>query len=441
MVNRLRNIRLHPKSWMFDQLTKQVGDFLEQLPDHRRSNVSYKLSDSLKGAYAMFSLKSPSLLAFRQNFELPSRRHNLQSVYDLADIPGDTAMRQAIDGVAPQQLYPLFSQLIEVLRQEQVWESRQVLGSYTAISVDGTGYYCSSKKQCPHCLVKKSRNGEEKYYHQLLGAVQMHPESKNVFPVGGEAIVRQQQGGKNDCEYTAAKRLISRVIEQFKQDKLLFVLDALYVKGPMIELIKSAQASYVIVLKQSYVQVQAERLAEQGQLESYSWSDGKTKSTARFKNSLILNGQYQHIRPNYVEFEQIEIKSGKTLYKGSWITDIPLRKDNITEVIAVGRSRWKIENETFNTLKNQGYHLEHNYGHGQQYLATNFALLTLIAFLVDQIAQALDAAFNKAWKACGSKRNLWEKVRQVFDLLPALSMSAIYRFITNKPMLDVPPLE
>jgi hypothetical protein len=65
-------------------------------------------------------------------------------------------------------------------------------------------------------------------------------------------------------------------------------------------------------------------------------------------------------------------------------------------MVTVARTRWKIENETFNTLKNQGYHLEHNYGHGNKYLATNFAILTFLAFLTDQIAQALDTAFQKS---------------------------------------------
>ena len=156
---------------------------------------------------------------------------------------------------------------------------------------------------------------------------------------------------------------------------------------------------------------------------------------------MILNGQHQHIQVNYLEYQQVDLRSGKTVYANSWITDIPITRDNVQELVAVGRSRWKIENETFNTLKNQGYHLEHNYGHGKKYLATNFAILTLLAFLVDQITQALDHAFQQAWNKCGSKRNLWEKVRQVFDLLPALSMNAIYRFIIKGPSLDFPLLE
>lgn len=83
-----------------------------------------------------------------------------------------------------------------------------------------------------------------------------------------------------------------------------------------------------------------------------------------------------------------------------------LPEDNAKELVAVGRAQWKIENETFITLKNQGYHMEHNYGHGKKYLAINFALLMLLAFLVDQIAQAKDKAFQLAWQVCQTKKNL-----------------------------------
>ena len=100
-----------------------------------------------------------------------------------------------------------------------------------------------------------------------------------------------------------------------------------------------------------------------------------------------------------------------------------------------------IENETFNTLKKQGYHLEHNYGHGKKNLATNFMLLTFLAFLVDQIAQQLDKDFQRAKQASKTLKGLWEKVRSVFYLLPTTSMSAIYRFITKKEQVKIPPLE
>ena len=220
-------------------------------------------------------------------------------------------------------------------------------------------------------------------------------------------------------------------------------MDALYANGPLIKLLKKHRISFVITTKDdNYVRIQVERLREQDGLETKSWTKAPGKTgVAQFVNGLILNGAHQDIEVNYLEYTETDNKTGKVLYHNSWITDLPIDQDNIQEVVAVGRSRWKIENETFNTLKNQGYHLEHNYGHGKQYLATNFALLTLLAFLTDQIAQHLDEAFQKARKQYKTKRAFWEKVRQVFDLLPAMSMNAIYRFVAKKRQADHPLLE
>lgn len=119
---------------MFDKLTKQLGQFFGRIKDHRRSNATYSLSDSLKGAFAMFSLKSPSLLVFRQNFECEVRQHNLQKVYGIEQIPEDTAFRKAIDGIQPAELHPAFDVSINELRKEGIWQSRQVLDGYMPIT-------------------------------------------------------------------------------------------------------------------------------------------------------------------------------------------------------------------------------------------------------------------------------------------------------------------
>ena len=88
---------------MFDYLTKQLGQFFGQIKDHRRANASYMLIDVLKGAFAMFSLKSPSLLVFRQNFQCEVRKHNLCKVYGVEQIPEDTALRERLlTGLIPQ---------------------------------------------------------------------------------------------------------------------------------------------------------------------------------------------------------------------------------------------------------------------------------------------------------------------------------------------------
>lgn len=94
-----------------------------------------------------------------------------------------------------------------------------------------------------------------------------------------------------------------------------------------------------------------------------------------------------------------------------------------------GRARWKIENETFNTLKNQGYHFEHNFGHGYKNLSVVFALLMMLAFAVDQTQQLASQLFQAALQAVHSKGRLWERIRSLFGELPFASMNDILRAI------------
>lgn len=98
----------------------------------------------------------------------------------------------------------------------------------------------------------------------------------------------------------------------------------------------------------------------------------------------------------------------------TWVTDITVTENTCVDIARGGRSRWKIENETFNTLKHQGYRLEHNYGHGKQHLATIFALLTILAFLIDQVQKLACTQFQQARRRFRSRTSLWERMRALF---------------------------
>lgn len=431
---------------MIDKLIKQVTAGLSEIPDHRADNTTYTLSNLLNTGFAMFSLKDSSLSSFREQY--PVRSENLKRVYDVEALPCDSAFREGIDGVNPKDLQNQFKIPLQVLRDKGVFKARRVLGGYLAVAFDGTNHYCSSKKKCPHCLVRKHRNGSESYYHQLLGAVTVHPEQSTVFPIACEAIVRQDGATKNDCEQNAAKRLIPLVREYLpisSEPKLIGIFDALYATAPHIDCLSENNINYIIATKgKTYVDIQAKQLDKEGKLKTVEWTKSNDENilcTAKFANSLILSGQRQDILTNYVEYSEVDTRSGETTFYSTWITDIPITEDNIQEFTAVARARWKIENETFNTLKNQGYHLEHNYGHGKQFLTTNFALLTFLAFLTDQIAQHLDTNFQKAKVVCKTFKALWQKVRYIFYLLPVMSMNAVYKFIITRKQVDIPALE
>lgn len=433
---------------MIDKLIQGIKGAFDNVSEHRYKNAQKPLGDYLQSAFAMFHLKDPSLHHYRTNYA--EREANLERIYGITSLPSDTGMREAIDGILPKDIQNCFKIPLQMLDNEGIMKQYKVLGKYNSILIDGTEHYCGSSDECSceHCLTKvhKNKKGEVTkitYHHQALSSVLAHPKHKEVFPVACEAIVKQDGETKNDCELNAAKRLIPIIREMLPASDydLLTVLDGLYPNGPFIRLLNEYHMRYIIGIKEGYVLVQIDKLKAQNALQIHEWvNENGEKCVAKYYNGLILNGQNQDIEVNYFQYEQFNTKGVRTFYS-SWITDLPVDQENIEELVEVGRSRWKIENETFNTLKNQGYHLEHSYGHGKKNLTTNFMLLTFLAFLTDQIAQKLDNAFDKALKYCKTKKNLWEKVRQVFDLLPCMSMNVIYRFIAKDIKVDFPLLE
>jgi Transposase DDE domain len=426
---------------MIDKIIKLVRSGFTTVTDPRRDNQSYSMPNLLNLSFAMFSLKDTSLSAFKEQFSV--RAENLLRVYGVDSLPGDTALREGIDEVNPKDLQKSFKPLLDFIRDKGVLKKRHVLGKYTLVSVDGTGHYCSGTKGCPQCMVKHHRNGKTSYYHQLLAAVAVHPEQSTVFPVACEAIVKQDGSTKNDCELNASKRIIPQIRATFgDEEQIIAVFDALYINGPHIKALGDDNMRYIIGTKgQTYVDVQVEQLRKDNKLKNFSWQTKDKNCTASFTDGLMLNGQHQEILTNYFEYKETDKKTGEQTFYSTWITDIPIDFQNIIELVAVARARWKIENETFNTLKNQGYQLEHNYGHGKKNLATNFAILTFLAFFTDQIAQHLDKDFQAAKTVCKTFKALWERIRSIFYLVPTMSMNAIYRFIIVRSQVNMPALE
>ena len=160
-----------------------------------------------------------------------------------------------------------------------------------------------------------------------------------------------------------------------------------------------------------FKQVQAAE--EAGRVTSYERHDRAAGVSHRFRfvNDVPLNASRADVRVNFIEYW--ESGQGRVQHF-SWVTDLRVSTRNVYKLMRGGRARWKIENETFNTLKNQGYNFEHNYGHGEQHLSVVFATMMMLAFLVDQVQQLCCALFQAVWAKLGSKRLLWERMRALF---------------------------
>ena len=119
---------------------------------------------------------------------------------------------------------------------------------------------------------------------------------------------------------------------------------------------------------------------------------------------------------NWLEIEIVD-PAGKTTYRNSFVTDLAVTKENVAELAACGRARWKIENESFNTLKTKGYNLEHNFGHGEANLAAVLATMNLLAFAMHTVADLVDAAWKAARAAVGTRKRFFEDLRAITTYL------------------------
>jgi len=414
-----------PSSLSADSLIQLIRTRVEQIADHRAPNASIPLADVLMSAFAMFSLKDSSLLEFDDR---RGQGDNLKRIYGLETVPCDTQMRTVLDPVSPDEITPLFRDVCAQLEHGQGLAGMEYLGSYYLLSVDGTGYFSSKKVHCDSCLAKKNHEtGEITYSHQLLGGAIVHPDSPVVIPLAPEPIIKQDGATKNDCERNAAKRFLAQVRRDHPDWPLIVVEDALSSNAPHIRELQKHNMRFILGVKEGdhpflFDYVRTAHAA--GATTDYEYCEGGITHRFRFLNQVPLNESNQEVLVNFLEYWEI---AGDNRQHFCWITDFIPYQWNVGAIMRGGRARWKIENETFNTLKNQGYHFEHNYGHGKEHLSVNLALLMMLAFLVDQVQQRADALFQAVLKKEGSRKRLWDHVRALFYTLEFAGLADIFR--------------
>jgi hypothetical protein len=406
-----------PPTAMVAKILSIIRKAFQPIADHRDKKADISLTDALMSGLALFALMFPSLLNFDEQREEEHIRYNLQQLFGVQRAPCDTQLREILDPVEPKELHSAHNGVLRFAQKEGLLESFRFINGMYMVSVDGTGYFSSSKICCPQCATKNTRDGRTIYHHQLLAAAIMHPDRRQVLPLIPEPIMRDDGGEKNDCEQAAVKRLLTRLRRDHPELPMIIVEDALFAKAPHIKLLKELEFSYIIGVKEGdhdhlFEAVQAHE--EDDTMGGLIQNDRKTGVTRiyRFVNGLELNKSNPDIKVNFIEY--VEVKGQQVLRRFTWITNLEITETNCADIVRGGRSRWKIGNETFNTMKNQGYRLKHNYGHGQKHLSTNFALLMMLAFLVDQIQELACIRFQAARRRFRSRTSLWQRMQALF---------------------------
>jgi hypothetical protein len=421
-----------------DTLYDLVRSEFRNVPDHRADSAEISLGDALMAGYAVFALKDPSLLAFDKR--RATDEVNLKSLFGMKQIPCDTQMRAILDDVDPENLRTLFASVFRRLQRGKALERFLFFQGRYLMALDGTSYFSSEKIHCSSCLEKKSRNGNIAYSHQMLGAALVHPDLREVIPLCPEPIIKQDGDTKNDCERNASRRFLDHFRGEHPVLPVIAVEDALSANAPHLADLARHDIRFIIGVKpgsHAHLFEQMQAAFEKGQTQTLTLVDDKgVLHHYRWLEKAALNESHADVSVTMLEFW--EVHPNGTIRHFSWITDLPVDESTVATLAAGGRARWHIENETFNTLKNQGYHFDHNFGHGKNHLSVVFAMLMMLAFLIDQTTQLCDRLFQALWEKLGSKRSLWEQIRGAFHHFRLTSMRQLYELLLSDYKADPP---
>lgn len=433
-------------------LKKIISHFRESwqgLPDERKANnnTRYRIADAGLAAFSTFFLQLPSFLAFQRRMEQSKGRSNSQSLFQVEQIPSDAQIRNLLDPLTPEQFDGDYRWVVAELEKSGHLQPFRSQANTLLVALDGVTYHSSTTIHCAECLQREDKQGVLHYYHSAIAPIIVHPNLAHVLPLPPELIVPQDGHEKQDCERSAVKRWLTRHAPHDVPGTITYLGDDLYANQPLCQQIAhDAQQFFVFVCKPDshttlYQELALlEPVAGVSTLVQRHWTGRQAELwTYHFATHLPLRASSDALLVNWVELTITAEKSGTQLFHNAWITNHDLTAQTVVALAHVGRTRWKIENEAINVLKNQGYHLEHNFGHGQKHLSTVLFVLNLLAFLTHTAQHLVDDAYRLLRETLAVRRTFFHDLKALTRYILFESWDALFTFMLDGLELTIPP--
>jgi len=435
-----------PERFTVDTWLHAFEPIFAQLPDHRTGrNVTYTISDAVLSAFAVFFMQSPSFLAQQQVVQRQRGRNNAQTLFGMAQIPSDNQIRNLLDPLPPERLFPLFETGWQILKATGTLTAFQVLHQQYLIALDGTQYFSSRTVHCDACTHTTSATGITTYSHTVLLPTLVAPQQPHAVVLAPEFITPQDGHDKQDCEHAAAKRWLTQHAPAFSPQSVTLLGDDLYSHQPFCELALAQQCNFILVCKpdsHATVYKWVNTLAALGGVSGLTrrhWN-GRfgERWTYRYVNEVPLRAEADPLHVNWCELTITDERDGRVLYHNAFVTNHPISDDTVEPLVAAGRTRWKVENEGNNTLKTKGYHFEHNFGHGQQHLAAFLLTLILLAFLCHTLLDLLNTQYQLLRQALAARRTFFDDLRALTRYWVFDSWEQLFEFMIRGLELSPP---
>ena len=362
----------------FPDLRKQLAD----VEDPRFKRI-YLLEELLFGAIFMFVIKQESRNEMNSVRRDSNMRHNFRKLFGYRLAHMDT-VDDVLCKMPEGELEMLRVSLVRALFEKKLLGAYRVGNKFHLVAVDGSGIG-KVDADAEGTLKKEHKNGTTTYTRQAL-------EAKIIVP-GGFAISiatewiatdKKDTGSKEDCEANAFKRLAVKLKEYFPKLPILLLGDGLYPNLPFFEICEANNWSFCVVLKDKKLGT------------VWDWVDAAliaAEAEGRVDDMILLDDgeiewvndvPYRHKKLSFIECRVTDMGGKK--HRFVYVSDLKITHDNATQIVAAGRSRWRLE-DAFNTQKNRGYGLEHKFSRASFLATKNYYVLAQIAHMICQLVE------------------------------------------------------
>jgi hypothetical protein len=405
---------------IFNRLLNNLDTAGESLADTRREgfDLKYRLADALKSTLSVFFFQHPSMLDFQTKMKQARKRSNLETMMEVKEIPSNVQITTLLDGIEPEAVSGVFNENLQALDTWDGLKDYRCLDGGVLLAIDGVWYFSSEQIHCPHCL-HKTKGGVTTYYHSAMAGTIVKPGNTMVLPVAPQMIINTDGIEKQDCELNAAKRWLSKHADEYAWLSPTLLGDDLYSNYPFCKKVLEHGYSFIFTCKADshpwlFETVNNSYLEETSRRE---WNGRHNlKYTYQWLNGVEIRDNKETLRVNYLSLSIWNEKLNKLTFFNTWITNKTITCDNAAHLASCGRARWKIENEHNNVLKNHGYNLEHNFGHGQTHASEMYCLLNLLAFQMHSILDINDEDYQKARTSAGRRDEFFNELRYTMKI-------------------------
>lgn len=411
---------------ILDNIISKFREMSKELTDYRTgSNKQYEIADVAMSGFSVFFMQSASFLDWQRRMEEESEVSNVKGLFGIEKIPGDTQIRNILDHVKSEEIFPLMEYLHKELEKREITKKFTGYNGNLLIAIDATQFFISENINCEKCSVKVI-NGVKKYYHSALVPVlvQSGPKKNNVIVLEPEFITPQDGKEKQDCENAAAKRWFVKHGSKYS-GRGTVLGDALYACVPLCKCIQTEGLNFILRCKPGstpnlfrYELPIADKHGDMEKIQERVWNPSKNRGENyeyKYTNGVRLtaSSDIEAYCVNYCSLSITDEKTGKEISHFDFITDFEITNSNVKEIIKDGRSRWSVENGGYNILKNHGYHGEHNFGHGDQYLSSTLFMLNLLAFLLHMTLEYIDPAYKVVLNKFKTRYHLFTHIQEM----------------------------